>query len=109
MEAAGFLAKSGGARTPDRCTRISHCASQSGRCGAFVVRTRGWTVSTPGLPQGAKVFTVADLTRQVKSLIEEGFPSVWVAGEVSNLSRPNSGHIYLTLKDKEAQIRAVMW
>ncbi|HEV3119162.1 MAG TPA: exodeoxyribonuclease VII large subunit [Gemmataceae bacterium] len=65
---------------------------------------------TPSLiPQTAKVLTVGDLTRQVKALMEEGFPSVWVGGEVSNLSRPASGHIYLCLKDKESQIRAVVW
>ncbi|MEX2317018.1 MAG: exodeoxyribonuclease VII large subunit [Pirellulales bacterium] len=53
--------------------------------------------------------TVAQLTAQIKDLVESGFPSVWVAGEVSNFSRPQSGHSYFTLKDDQAQIRAVMW
>src|SRR5260370_12276386 len=61
------------------------------------------------IAQATKVLTVGELSRQVKALMEQGFPSVWVGGEVSNLSRPASGHIYLCLKDKESQIRAVVW
>lgn len=53
--------------------------------------------------------TVAALTAQLKDTLESAFPSVWVAGEVSNFSRPSSGHCYFTLKDDTAQIRAVMW
>jgi exodeoxyribonuclease VII large subunit len=53
--------------------------------------------------------TVAALTAQLKDTLESAFPSVWVAGEVSNFSRPSSGHCYFTLKDDAAQIRAVMW
>lgn len=53
--------------------------------------------------------TVASLTGRIKSSLEAGFPDLWVAGEVSNFSRPSSGHCYFTLKDDAAQIRAVMW
>ena len=56
-----------------------------------------------------KVCSVSDLTRQIKALLEEGVGQVWVAGEISNLSRPSSGHLYFSLKDKQAQLRAVMW
>jgi len=55
------------------------------------------------------VLTVSELTRQVKERIEANFPYVWVQGEVSNCTRAASGHIYLTLKDETAQIRAVIW
>jgi exodeoxyribonuclease VII large subunit len=55
------------------------------------------------------VLSVADLTGYIKETLEGVFPSLWVAGEISNLSRPQSGHYYLTLKDDRAQIRAVMW
>lgn len=53
--------------------------------------------------------SVTQLTAEIKGLVEESFPAVWVAGEVSNLSRPQSGHCYFTLKDDKAQIRGVIW
>ncbi|UUO08616.1 exodeoxyribonuclease VII large subunit [Blastopirellula sp. J2-11] len=55
------------------------------------------------------VLTVAQLTALIKGTLETAFPAVWVSGEISNLAQPRSGHIYLTLKDDAAQIRAVMW
>lgn len=55
------------------------------------------------------VLTVAQLTAEIKDLLETAYPEVWVSGEISNFSRPQSGHCYFTLKDDEAQIRAVMW
>jgi exodeoxyribonuclease VII large subunit len=56
-----------------------------------------------------KTLTVAQLTAQIKNALEGEFPSVWVTGEISNYSRPQSGHHYFTLKDDQAQIRAVIW
>ena len=56
-----------------------------------------------------RALTVSQLTSLLKGVVEESFPSVWVAGEVSNFSQPNSGHCYFTLKDDTAQIRAVAW
>jgi len=56
-----------------------------------------------------RILSVSQLTAEIKGLLETRFQSVWVAGEISNLSRPQSGHCYLTLKDDEAQIRAVLW
>jgi exodeoxyribonuclease VII large subunit len=53
--------------------------------------------------------SVAELTERLKGVLEGAFPSVWVAGEVSNFSRPSSGHCYFTLKDDQAQLRAVVW
>lgn len=57
----------------------------------------------------SEALSVSELTAQMKGLVEQSFPDVWVAGEVSNLSRPSSGHCYLTLKDDGAQLRAVVW
>ncbi|MEM8680634.1 MAG: exodeoxyribonuclease VII large subunit [Planctomycetota bacterium] len=53
--------------------------------------------------------TVSELTLAIKTLLQSAFPTVWVLGEVSDVARPRSGHIYLTLKDASAQIRAVIW
>ncbi|MFO0844907.1 MAG: exodeoxyribonuclease VII large subunit [Gemmataceae bacterium] len=60
-------------------------------------------------PSGAPVLQVRELTAVLKELLEAAVPSVWVEGEVSNLARPNSGHVYLTLKDAESSLRAVIY
>jgi exodeoxyribonuclease VII large subunit len=53
--------------------------------------------------------TVSQLTFRIKEALSAGFSSVWVSGELSDVARPQSGHIYLTLKDQGAQIRGVIW
>ncbi len=50
--------------------------------------------------------SVSQLNRRVKNLLEQGIGRLWVEGEISNLSRPASGHIYLSLKDDSAQVSA---
>ena len=60
-------------------------------------------------PTDEYVLSVAQLTAQLKSVVEGEFAEVWVAGEISNFSRPQSGHCYFTLKDDTAQLRAVIW
>lgn len=64
---------------------------------------------TPTTQNAQQTLTVAELTAQIKNSLEGEFPSVWVSGEISNYSRPQSGHSYFTLKDEQAQIRAVIW
>jgi exodeoxyribonuclease VII large subunit len=56
-------------------------------------------------------WTVTDLTRHLRLLLEgdESLQNAWVQGEISNLSRPSSGHMYFTLKDASASLRCVMW
>jgi exodeoxyribonuclease VII large subunit len=56
-----------------------------------------------------EILTVSALNDRIKTLLEERFSLVWVEGEVSNLRRPASGHVYFTLKDAEGQIRAVVF
>ena len=53
------------------------------------------------------ILTVRQLTAQIKDAVESGFPYVWVRGEVTNVSRPSSGHIYFSLKDENALLQAV--
>lgn len=55
------------------------------------------------------VLSVSDLNAEVNQLLNQGFPLLWVEGEISNLSRPSSGHIYFSLKDQKAQIRCAMF
>ncbi len=55
------------------------------------------------------ILTVTQLTHQIKDLLEGTFPDVWVEGEISNLTAPQSGHIYFTLKDEQTQARAVLF
>jgi exodeoxyribonuclease VII large subunit len=61
------------------------------------------------MTSSTKVLTVTDLTRQIKGLLEDSFPSVWVEGEISNAAIAGSGHAYFTLKDANAQLSAVMF
>ena len=57
----------------------------------------------------AGIATVSELTALIKSTLERGFDDVVVRGEISGLSRPRSGHVYLNLKDEGASLRAVLW
>jgi exodeoxyribonuclease VII large subunit len=55
------------------------------------------------------IYTVAEITREIKLLLEDTLPTIWVQGEVSNFKHHYSGHYYFTLKDESAQLSAVMW
>jgi exodeoxyribonuclease VII large subunit len=68
----------------------------------------GDTLDLP-LAESRKVFTVSGLNREARLLIEGGLGVVWVEGEISNLARPSSGHLYWTLKDAQAQVRCAMF
>ncbi|PYJ22556.1 MAG: exodeoxyribonuclease VII large subunit [Verrucomicrobia bacterium] len=59
--------------------------------------------------QTSKVFTVGELTRQIRGTLETKFGAVWVQGEISNYKLHPSGHQYFTLKDQRAQIACVIW
>ena len=54
-------------------------------------------------------YTVSELCQHCKGLLESEFPDIWVKGEISNLARPASGHIYFSLKDETAQIRCALF
>src|SRR5436309_3671359 len=60
-------------------------------------------------PQTSKVFTVSELTRNIRGVLETKFGAVWVQGEISNYKLHPSGHQYFTLKDQRAQIACVIW
>jgi len=56
-----------------------------------------------------QVLTVSQLSQLIEGTLESVFQSLWVSGEISEVSRPHSGHVYFTLRDETAQIRAVVW
>jgi exodeoxyribonuclease VII large subunit len=61
------------------------------------------------LKDGRRIYTVSQLNRQSRLLLESHFSTVWVEGEISNCKHHSSGHIYLTLKDEGAQISAAFF
>lgn len=56
-----------------------------------------------------EIYSVQQLNREVKQLLQQNFPLLWVEGELSNVARPASGHIYFSLKDQQAQVRCAMF
>ncbi len=56
-----------------------------------------------------KIYSVSEITSRIKQTLEVYFTGIWVQGEVSNLRRPSSGHLYFTLKDEKAELKAVMF
>lgn len=63
----------------------------------------------PELIGDSKIYTISQLTQNIKNLLEDHFSLVWITGEISNFRVPASGHFYFTLKDDAAQINAVMF
>lgn len=72
--------------------------------------TQDFDFSTPAAPQNDRdIYTPARLNREARTLLERGFGSLWLEGELSNLSKPSSGHWYFSLKDESAQLRSAMF
>ena len=57
----------------------------------------------------SEIWKVSDLTREIKKIVESGFPTLWVSGEISNLRAHPSGHRYFVLKDSQSQLKAVLF
>ncbi|HEC72884.1 MAG TPA: exodeoxyribonuclease VII large subunit [Methylophaga aminisulfidivorans] len=60
-------------------------------------------------PQQQTIYTVSRLNREIRTVLEQGFASLILTGEISNFITPASGHWYFTLKDDRAQVKAAMW
>ena len=56
-----------------------------------------------------QIYTVSELTSNIKEILENTYPFIWICGEISNFNVPASGHFYFTVKDEYAQINAVMF
>ena len=65
--------------------------------------------ASPAQADDRHVYSVSELTARIRGLVERAFPEVWVEGEISNCRLWTTGHLYFTLKDDGAQVRAVMW
>lgn len=63
----------------------------------------------PPREQTREVYTPSRLNKEARLMLERGFSALWVEGEISNLSRPSSGHWYFSLKDDAAQLRCAMF
>ncbi|MGH8589316.1 MAG: exodeoxyribonuclease VII large subunit, partial [Gammaproteobacteria bacterium] len=63
----------------------------------------------PLLQTSRDIYTVTRLNREARAILEDGFPPLWVEGEVSNLARPASGHLYFSLKDAQCQVRCALF
>ncbi len=61
------------------------------------------------LPETRDIYTPSRLNHEARMLLERGLPALWLEGEISNLSRPSSGHWYFSLKDEAAQLRCAMF
>lgn len=55
------------------------------------------------------IYTVSRLNQEARGLLEQAFPLIWIEGELSNVARPSSGHLYFSLKDENAQVRCAMF
>ncbi|HDZ10569.1 MAG TPA: exodeoxyribonuclease VII large subunit, partial [Bacteroidetes bacterium] len=66
-------------------------------------------LSEPQQAPEKKIYTISEITRKIKRLLENAIPSIWLEGEISNFKRHSSGHIYFVLKDENSQISCVMW
>ena len=62
-----------------------------------------------GTGPNREIYTVGRLNDEVARLLEDSFPLIWVEGELTNLARPRSGHLYFTLKDSRAQVRCALF
>lgn len=72
-------------------------------------RSLEFAQATPPKAQKPRAWSVTELTRRIQGVLEAELFNVWVEGEVANLTRASSGHLYFTLRDASSQLRAVCW
>jgi len=96
-----------------RTTKKKSISGEAVQLGFELCEQHATPPSIPSIPNPPtiepSVFTVSDLTRQVRDLLEDRIGTVWVEGEVTNLRKQSSGHQYFSLKDATAQISCVLF
>ncbi|MDD5102154.1 MAG: exodeoxyribonuclease VII large subunit, partial [Endomicrobiaceae bacterium] len=65
--------------------------------------------SNNNIDDGKKIYSVSEINNEIKFILEDSYPVVWISGEVSNFKTYSSGHMYFNLKDENSQISAVMF
>ncbi len=98
-------------KLPEAAPAPARSAGAPGSGGASGGAGTSGSTGAPGSAgaAGRVVYSVSRLNREVRSLLETGIGQLWVQGELSNLSRPASGHWYFSLKDRDAQVRCAMF
>lgn len=61
------------------------------------------------MKEGTRIYSITEITRNIKHILENQLPELWIEGEISNLRTSQSGHTYFTLKDESSQIQAVLF
>ncbi len=90
--------------------RILAAEGRSGKCPRLPYTARMPSGDSLKLPfEERRILSVTGLNREARQLVEGGLGLVWVEGEISNLARPSSGHLYWSLKDAQAQVRCAMF
>jgi exodeoxyribonuclease VII large subunit len=67
------------------------------------------TKKKPPASSAEEALSISEVTLRIKQAVESSLASMWVAGEITDIARPRSGHLYFTLKDERSQLRGVMW
>ncbi len=98
--------------SPARCANVAPLRSRAlahGRTPASAQPPPTARPMSAAPPAGHDVYSVSRLNLEARALLEGSFATLWVEGEVSNLARPRSGHIYFSLKDDACQVRCAMF
>ncbi len=101
------LPEIGNSPSIDSDNSASRFGAKSTGADSSRIESRELTVEPGASPEAP--LTIGQLNEWITAAISANIPKVWVAGEISDLSMPRSGHIYLALKDDSSQIRAVVW
>ena len=73
------------------------------------MRSDSFEAVIPPTTPDAQIYSVSQLNREASQILADSLPMLWVEGEISNLARPGSGHMYFSLKDRDAQVRCAMF
>ncbi|SMP48577.1 Exodeoxyribonuclease VII large subunit [Neorhodopirellula lusitana] len=106
-----------GGEEPDEQTTKPTASNAKKKTAKRVVRKHAATKSSAAVapkpkPKAATAedaISISEINARIKRAVETSLSSVWVAGEITDIARPRSGHLYFTLKDERSQLRGVMW